>query len=640
MITPQNILKKYWGYNDFRPLQLDIIQAALSGKDTLALLPTGGGKSICFQVPALCKTGICIVVSPLIALMKDQVYNLRKRGITAAAIFSGMTNYEIDTILDRCVAGEYKFLYVSPERLCTELAQIRIQQMQVSFFAIDEAHCISQWGYDFRPAYLKIAEIRLLHPNSPIIALTATATAPVVEDIQEKLAFRKENRAVFQKSFARPNLAYVVFEEENKRAKMLDILKKVQGSGIVYVQNRKETKEIATYLQQYGISANFYHAGLPAEQRNKVQEDWINDKTRIIVATNAFGMGIDKPNVRIVIHLTLPESLEAYFQEAGRGGRDEEKAYGVLLYNESDKLRLENQYKLSFPELQEVRNVYRALGSYYQLAIGSAQGMSFDFDIMAFCKRYDQDPILALNALKILMQEGYIDLSEQVFYPSTLQILVNKDTLYDYTLRNPKMEKLLKAIMRSYQGVNQQDVNIREAHLAQSLGYSLHDLVLQLNRLHQEKIIKYRPQKDNPQITFLIERLHEKDIVFDKAKYDFLRTRYLERMHAAIHYATHLRCRSQQLLAYFNETDAPICGKCDVCTGRHDHHRINQPMIYSIEERIKLILQKQGALSLHDLVNQFPSNQQLQVPAIIDFLLDNYILLERADKKIIYNEKG
>jgi ATP-dependent DNA helicase RecQ len=637
MPTPHEILKKYWGYDEFRPMQLDIIRAALAGFDTLALLPTGGGKSLCFQVPALCTVGVCIVVSPLIALMRDQVYNLRKRQIAAAAIYSGMTAYEIDRILDACVRGELQFLYLSPERLCTELAQVRISQMQVSFFAVDEAHCISQWGYDFRPSYLKISEIRLLKPNAPVIALTATATAPVVADIQVRLAFKADKKRVFQKSFGRDNLAYVVLHEENKRAKMLDILQKVNGSGVVYVQNRRETKEIAIFLQQNKISADYYHAGRSPEQRAEVQTKWIENKTRIIVATNAFGMGIDKPDVRVVVHLMLPESLEAYFQEAGRGGRDGEKAFGVLLYNATDRLRLERQYKLAFPELAEVRNVYKALGSFYQLAIGSALGISFDFDIVDFSKRYEFEPIKALNALKILMQEGYIEVSEQVFHSATVQIIAHQETLYDYMLRNPKLERLLKALLRMYQGIGMQDTNIKETHLINHLKIDSFELSQQFKKLSSEKIIRYIARKDSPQLTFTRERLHESDVVFDRARYEFLRTRFVERMTAALNYAEVARCRSQQLLAYFNEPESPACGKCDVCTGRTQSKNLSHQQIEDLHAFLEEKLNHYRGLTLHQLLQHIPPNQQQQATKVIAFLLDNGVLEERIDKKIVYN---
>lgn len=632
MPTPHQVLKQYWGYDEFRPLQLDIVESALAGNDTLALLPTGGGKSICFQVPALCKSGVCIVVSPLIALMKDQVHNLKKRGINAHAIFSGMAYKDIDRILDNCVHGEVKFLYLSPERLATDLARERIRRMNVSFIAVDEAHCISQWGYDFRPSYMQIATLRELKPDVPVIALTATATAPVVADIQTRLAFTNDpnRRRVFQKSFARDNLAYIVLHEENKLAKLLEILQRVQGSGVVYVQNRRETKDIAQFLQRNGISADFYHAGLSPDQRSTIQDKWINNQIRIIVSTNAFGMGIDKPDVRVVVHLTMPESLEAYFQEAGRGGRDGNKAYAVLLYNQNDRQKLERQYEVAFPPLKDVRNVYRALGSYYQLAIGSAAAMSFDFDVVEFCKRYDFDPIFVLNALKILAQEGYLEVSEQIFQPPTLQILVSREQLYDYLLKNQKLQRLLNLILRSFQGVANHDVQVNEYKLAGAAGMDLPILVQTLQKLHQEQIIRYTPQKDSPQLTFLTERLHENDVVFDRERYEFLRSRYLERMTASLNYAESTRCRSQLLLEYFNERNAPTCGKCDVCTGMHDDH-LTAEQFETFKTQLRTLLQ-QKALPLTQITRHFPSNLHARLLKAIEFLVDNQFLIYTHEK--------
>ena len=423
--SPNDILKQYWGFDSFRPLQEDIIQSVLDGKDTLALLPTGGGKSICFQVPALVKEGICIVISPLIALMKDQVYNLQKRGIAAVAIFSGMHYKDIDRILDNCIYGNTKLLYLSPERLTSDLVRERIKKMKVSLIAVDEAHCISQWGYDFRPPYLQIAEIREYLPKVPIMALTATATPEVVKDIQEKLEFKRGE--VFQQSFLRENLAYVVLEEEGKMEKLFKVLTGVRGSGLVYVRNRRKTKEIAMFLKKYRITADYYHAGLTNEERSQKQEAWINDKIRIIVATNAFGMGIDKPDVRVVVHMDLPDSLEAYFQEAGRAGRDGQKSYAVLLYNQGDKLDLERRFELSFPPLKEVRLTYQALGSYLQLAVGSGEGESYDFDLVEFSRVYGFSTVKTFNCLKVLERAGWIALSEsiyiirQVIYQNSLQ---------------------------------------------------------------------------------------------------------------------------------------------------------------------------------------------------------------------------
>lgn len=623
LLTPHQVLKKYWGYDDFRPLQLDIVQSAIDGQDTLALLPTGGGKSICFQVPALCMDGVCVVISPLIALMKDQVKNLQKIGVNAQAIYSGLKYKDIDRILDNCVHGSIKFLYISPERLQTEILLERLKKMNVCLLAIDEAHCISQWGYDFRPSYLKIAEIRPLLPKVPILALTATATAPVVQDIQDKLDFKPKSQ-VFQKSFGRDNLAYVVLYEENKKVKLLDILNKVKGSGVVYVMNRRLTKEIAYYLNQHQISADYYHAGRPNTERERIQEDWINDKIRIMVATNAFGMGIDKPDVRVVVHLTLPDNLEAYFQEAGRGGRDGKKAFATLIYNQTDKIKLEQQYQQAFPPIPLIKRVYQALGSYYQLAVGGGQWQTFDFDLVNFCKTYNFKPIETLNALKILMQEAYIDLSDNVFIPSTLQILLKKENLYDYLLKSPKMEKLIKVILRSFQGAFNYPVNIREGQLAKFLHIRREILVEMLTKLHKDGIIAYKAQTDSPQLTFLLERLPMESVGINQEHYNFLKNRHLFRMNKAIYYAETLQCRSQLLLDYFDEKGAKKCGQCDVCLGRHEKY-VQHKAYFAIKRKVEYLL-KQQPLALRPLVDSFESSQQEKVLQTIEHLLDNQII--------------
>lgn len=620
MPTPHQVLQQYWGYERFRPLQLDIVESVLAGKDTLALLPTGGGKSICFQVPALCMSGICVVVSPLIALMKDQVKNLTERGIRAHAIYSGMHIADMDRILDNCIHGQVQFLYLSPERLTSELAQARIQQMNVSLLAIDEAHCISQWGYDFRPAYLAIAEAREWLPEVPIIALTATATSQVVQDMQDKLQFGKDAQ-VFQKSFARSNLSYVVLYEENKRQKLLDILKKMPGSGIVYVQNRRETQEIAQYLQRKGIQADYYHAGRPGAAREQVQEAWIQNRIRIIVATNAFGMGIDKPDVRVVVHLTLPDSLEAYFQEAGRGGRDELPAYGILLYNQSDRLKHERYASQAFPTLQEMRRVYQALGSYYQLAVGAGKGRTFDMDVADFARTYNLNPVEVLNTLKTLMQEEYLHVSEQVFFPSSLKIIVAKETLYDYMLRQKKLQRLVDVIFRSYQGAFNHPVNVREQELARHLRLPLPDLQAMLERLDKDGMIAYKPQKDAPQLTFLEERLPEQQLTIDQKRYQFLKQRHETRLDRALHYAETLQCRQQLLLAYFDEMGAPACGQCDVCKGRHDRY-LRHKEYYEIRTRLEYLL-KTTSQPLRALVDVFPEEQREKVVLAIEHLVDH-----------------
>jgi ATP-dependent DNA helicase RecQ len=635
MKQPLDILKQYWGHAAFREMQADIVDSVLQGNDTLALLPTGGGKSICFQVPALCQDGICIVVSPLIALMKDQVLNLTKRGISAYAIYSGMNLKDIDRIFDNCVNGDVKFLYLSPERLGSEMAQERIKRMKVNLIAVDEAHCISQWGYDFRPSYLiNIGKVRELHPKVPVMALTATATKEVVEDIQEKLGFLP-NKKVFKKSFARNNLAYLVLQEEDKRTKLLDILKKVQGSAVVYVLNRKETKDTATFLMQNNISAGYYHAGLDAEWRSGIQDAWIKNELRVIVATNAFGMGIDKPDVRVVVHLTLPESLEAYFQEAGRGGRDGEKAFGVLLYNQSDRERLERNFESSFPSFQEVRQVYRALGSYYQLAIGAGAGQSFPFDVLEFSTKYELNPLRVLPSLKLLAQAQYVEMSESVYFPSTMQILMDNKTLYDYYLRQPKSEKMIKFMLRSYQGAFNHDVNIKEKQIAAGLKLPLKEVEAMLQKLHQERVIRYKPMSDNPMVTFIVERQDADHLLLDKAHYDFLKVRAEARMKASLHYAEERICRSQMLLAYFDEKDAPACGQCDVCLGRY-----NAP---TEEERQKIIayirsLLQKSPMPLRKVVSSFPSSMENKVLQVMQHLIDNAYIRKNNEQLLVWNQ--
>ena len=623
-MTPHEALKQYWGFENFRPMQLKIIQSVLEQKDTLALLPTGGGKSICFQVPAMCLSGICIVVSPLISLMKDQVNTLSNNGINAYAIYSGMKKSTIDRILDNCIHGKIDFLYLSPERLTSNLAIERIKQMNVALIAVDEAHCISQWGYDFRPSYLNIAKIRQVLPQTSIIALTATATSPVVKDIQEKLLFGKGSN-VFQKSFLRHNLSYVVLCEENKQAKMLDILQKVRGSAIVYVQNRKETKDIAMVLNRNGISANYYHAGLKGELREEVQNNWVQNKIRVIVATNAFGMGIDKPDVRAVVHLTLPDSLEAYFQEAGRCGRDGNKAYAVLLFNQTDRVRLEKYFSQAYPSIKEIRRVYQALGSYYQLAVGSGLWQTFDFDIVDFSKTFNLNALETLFVLKVLMKEEYIELSENLFLPSTLQIIIRKEELYDYLLRNSKMDKLLKVILRSYQGAFSQPVKIREGQLARFLNISQKKLEALLFKLHKDGILRYDPQKDAPQLTFLTERLPHEEIKIDQTRYDFLKERHQKRMNKTLDYAETIKCRSQMLLDYFDDKDSDICGICDVCLGRHENY-VNNDEYENIKKKVETLL-KSSPMELRVLVDSFSPNIKEKVLETVQHLMDNNILI-------------
>lgn len=625
--TPSSILKKYWGFDSFRPKQEEIIQSAIAKKDTLALLPTGGGKSICFQVPALCQEGICIVVSPLIALMKDQVQNLQKRNIPAIAIYSGMHYKDIDRSFDNCIYGNIKLLYLSPERLSTEIAIERIKKMNVNLLAIDEAHCISQWGYDFRPSYLQINEIRALLPNTPVMALTATATKEVVKDIQDKLAF--ENGQVFQNSFHRSNLSYSVLYEEGKYNKMLDILQKIKGAGIVYVRSRKKAKVIADFLQKKNISADYYHAGLGTELRAVKQDNWLSNKTRIIVSTNAFGMGIDKPDVRVVVHIDLPDNLEAYFQEAGRAGRDGKKSYAVLLYNQADRINLERHFELSFPSMSEIRRVYQALGSYFQLATGGGEGLSFDFNIATFVQKFQLDIVKTYHCLKILEQAGWIVMTDSVFIPSTIRFTLSREEMYDYQLRNPKKDRIIKAILRSYQGAVNNFVNIREQKIAQSLKTDLGVLIKALELMQQDGILDYRRQRDSPQLIFLEQRIDAQDLMIDTKLYDFRKNRQLERMKKVIAYAEDPICRSQQLLRYFGE-EAKSCGICDVCTGRTKTELSNEDFD-RYKTKIEQLLMEHP-LTMKELVQSFAAKRENQILKAIEYLLDEEFLLLEGDK--------
>lgn len=631
--SPHEILRRYWGYGSFRPLQEEIIHSVLDGRDTLALLPTGGGKSVCFQVPALCRPGICLVISPLIALMKDQVRQLQERGISAVAIYSGMPWREIDRILDNCVYGETRFLYLSPERLGSDIAQARIQRMPVNLVAVDEAHCISQWGYDFRPPYLEIARIREWMPKVPVLALTATATPEVVRDIQEKLQFKAPN--VLQKSFARENLAYVVRETEGKEQQMLEILKKVPGTGVVYVRNRRKTRDVSDYLQQNGISADYYHAGLSAEERSRKQDAWMGNQTRIMVSTNAFGMGIDKPDVRTVVHLELPDSLEAYFQEAGRAGRDGKKAYAVLLYNDNDRIQLEKQHELAFPPIPEIRRAYQALGSYFSLATGAGQGQSYDFDLAEFARIYQFDPVIAYNSLVELEREGWISLSEAVYHPATLQILVSKEQLYDYQLKHPELDNVLKVVLRSSQGVFSAPVHVQESRLSEYIRIPVEKLRNMLLRMHRDQVLEYSPQRDKPQLNFLRERVPVENLQIDRKSYEWRRQRHEERMRYALAYAQADSCRSRLLLSYFGEDATQDCGICDRCLERkkngfsdEDYQRYRQ--------KIRLALRHE-ALHVQDLLSAFAPQRREQVLKTLEYLLQEGYVLEK-DQQLYWNE--
>lgn len=583
---PLDILREHWGYPAFRPLQAEIIQSVLEGHDTLALLPTGGGKSICFQIPAVALDGLCIVVSPLIALMKDQVRQLRERGIIAEALYSGLSRKDIDRIIDNAVYGNTQLLYLSPERLKTELLLARLPQMPLRLIAVDEAHCISQWGYDFRPAYQEIAAVREVHPDVPVIAVTATATPEVVRDIEKQLEFRKGHQH-FQQSFERGNLAYVLRPAESKEQQLLKVLKGVPGTSIVYARSRRGTQEIALQLRRFGVSADFYHAGLEPDERDRKQAAWIENKLRVIVSTNAFGMGIDKADVRSVIHMDVPDSPEAYFQEAGRAGRDGQKAYAVLLYQERDEKRLRKQFEQSFPPMEEIRRVYRALGSYLQLATGAGYLDSFDFDLTGFLTTYQLEAIPTYHALRALEQAGWISLTDAVFTPANLRIIADKDTLYDYLLKQPRLERIIKAILRNYQGAFTAPARIREGQLANFIKITGEQLTAGLQVLHGEGIVEYTPSKDQPQLIFTRERVPAEQMDIDQELYHFRQEQHRQRMEAMLDYARSDRCRSQLLLAYFGQPDAPRCGHCDSCLRQAERPKVDaQALRRAIQARL------------------------------------------------------
>ncbi|MBT2561486.1 RecQ family ATP-dependent DNA helicase [Pedobacter sp. ISL-68] len=617
-MTAIEILQKYWGHQAFRPLQEDIISSVLEGKDSLALLPTGGGKSICFQVPALVKEGICIVVSPLIALMKDQVENLKSKGIEAIAIYAGMGKREIDILLDNCIYGKIKFLYLSPERLMSDLVRVRISYMNVNLIAVDEAHCISQWGYDFRPPYQQIAKLREILPSVPVLALTATATEFVRKDIVEKLEMTDPQ--VFVKSFARDNLSYVVFGQEDKYKKLIDICQKVKGTGLVYVRNRRETAEVANFINRNQIKADFYHAGLERDVRFLKQEEWKNNKTRIMVATNAFGMGIDKADVRFVVHLDLPESLEAYYQEAGRAGRDEKRSYAVLLANQSDVLGLESRYLDSFPNPDEIRKTYHYLGNYFQLAFGAGEGLTFTFDIADFCKRFNISVLKTISALKFLEHDGYLTLSESVFLPSRMMFIASHEDIYRFQIENKAYDGIIKTILRSHGGAFDGFVKINEADLAKKTGLSYKEIIALLNKLQAIELLTYTQQTDQPQLQYVRSRVDMDHFDVD-VKYLELRKEILHKqINAVVAYASSNLCRSIQLLHYFDEHHAAKCGVCDVCLAEKRAENQSQ-MEEEIEFEIVSLLQQQP-LSLDDLVVNIKNGAEAERIDAIRELLD------------------
>ena len=615
----QEILKQYWGYDSFRDLQEEIITSIGEGKDTLGLMPTGGGKSITFQVPALAQEGICIVITPLIALMKDQVQNLRKREIKALAIYSGMTRQEILTALENCIFGNYKFLYISPERLDTEIFRTKLRSMKVSMIAVDESHCISQWGYDFRPAYLKIAEIRELLPEVPVLALTATATPEVVTDIQARLKFREGN--VFRMSFERKNLAYIVRKTDNKTKELLYILQRISGSAIIYVRNRRRTKEITELLMNEGITADFYHAGLDNAVKDLRQKRWQSGEVRVMVATNAFGMGIDKPDVRIVLHLDLPDSPEAYFQEAGRAGRDGEKAYAVILYSKSDKTTLHKRVVDTFPDKEYILNVYEHLQYYYQMAMGDGFQCIREFNLEEFCRKFKYFPVPVDSALKILTQAGYLEYTDEQDNSSRILFTIRRDELYKLREMGKEAEALIQSILRSYTGVFTDYAYISEESLAVRTGLTRQQIYNILVTLTKRRIVDYIPRKKTPYIIYTRERLELRFLHIPASVYEERKARYEARIKAMEEYVTTENiCRSRMLLRYFGEKNEHNCGQCDVCLSKRATDNLSEESYEEVKRQI-LDLLSHSPLTPAETADQIKAEKE-DIGQVIRYLLD------------------
>ena len=625
----KRILKQYWGYDDFRGIQQEIIESIANGHDTLGLMPTGGGKSITFQVPALAKEGTCIVITPLIALMKDQVDHLRQRDIRAAAIYSGLTREEIVTTLENCIFGDIKILYVSPERLSSELFQTKLRHMHVSFITVDEAHCISQWGYDFRPSYLQIANIRKLLPGIPVLALTATATPAVVKDIQEKLKpsiqQTEEGFNVFKMSFERKNLAYVVRNASDKRNELIHILNSLKGPAIVYARSRRRTKEFADLLTEAGISATFYHAGLDATIKDERQQAWQKDKVRVMVATNAFGMGIDKPDVRLVVHIDCPDSIEAYFQEAGRAGRDGRKAYAVLLYNDADQRKLEKRIADTFPEKNYIRQVYEHLAYFYQIGVGSGYNHTFEFNIDKFCHAFRHFPIQVDSALKILNRAGYIEYTEEQYNQARVMFTIGRNDLYRLEHNSPNEDKIITALLRNYGGLFTDYNYIDESFIASQTALQPHQVYMTLKSLSERHILHFIPQKKTPYIRYTQRREDMEHVQLPPAVYEERKEQFRQRIHAMIGYATedHI-CRSRQLLRYFGEKNDHDCCQCDVCLSHRPEGLVTEGRLSEAMERILTLLSDGQPHHITDLRGiQLPSDE---LDAALDYLLkEEYI---------------
>ncbi len=624
MSTALSTLQKYWGYQAFRPFQEDIINSILEGKDTLALMPTGGGKSICFQVPAMMREGLCLVVSPLIALMKDQVGVLKKKGIPALAIYSGMTYIELTKTLKNAAYGNFKFLYVSPERLETKLFLYYISALKINLIAVDEAHCISQWGYDFRPPYLHIARIRELVPGAVILALTASATLEVQNDICEKLNF-KSGYQRFQQSFERKNLSYSVFNSSSRQNKLIEILKKVNGSGIVYCKTRKQTKEVEELLRANAINASHYHAGLSSEIRTARQDEWLSNKTRVMACTNAFGMGIDKPDVRIVVHYSMPDALENYYQEAGRAGRDGHKAYAVLLFNEQEILDLKKQAAIKYPDPTTIKKVYAALVNYLQVAAGSGENISFNFDISDFAKKFKLDPVTINNVLKILEQEDILSYNEQFFMSSTVVFTTDKNELDQFERAYPEHDALIKGLLRSYDGIFDYPASIKEEQLSRFLAIKKDKVIAGIIDLMKLGIIDYTPQNEKPQILFLQDRVATADLKINQQNIRKRKRAFEERLNAMIGYTKELyRCRSKMLGNHFNDLSLGRCGICDNCLAEKSLV-IEKEEFERITSKINDAVLGAG-LTLEQLLKKIHDINQKKVRKVLHFLREEGIV--------------
>ena len=622
-MTYKEILKQYWNYDNFRGIQEEIIESIGKGHDTLGLMPTGGGKSITFQVPALAQPGLCLVITPLIALMKDQVRNLRDRGIKALAVYSGMTREEIVVALENCIFGDYKFLYISPERLDTDIFRAKLRNMKINMITVDESHCISQWGYDFRPAYLKISEIRELLPTVPVLALTATATPEVVKDIQTKLGFREDSR-IFRMSFERKNLAYIVRNTESKQEELLHILNSVSGSAIVYTRNRKRTREVAELLVNNEITATFYHAGLNNDVKDQRQKSWLSGESRVMVATNAFGMGIDKPDVRLVIHVDLPDSPEAYFQEAGRAGRDGQKAYAVLLYAKSDKATLSKRITDTFPDKEYIRKVYEDVNYYFQMAMGDGLGCTFAFNLDEFCRNFKHFPVQAASALKILTRAGYLEYTDEQDNASRILFTIHRDELYKLRETDPETEKLINVILRSYTGLFTDYAYINEDSLAIRSGLTrqrIYEILLMLTRRH---ILHYIPRKKTPYIIYTRERQEAGRLAITRDIYEERKESYITRIKAMTEYATaEDKCRSRMLLRYFGEKNEHNCGLCDVCLSKH-HSGMKLGEFQEMENQIREQLET-SPLSAATLLNRINGERE-KAERVLSYLLSEEMM--------------